>query len=99
MISQTHWCCFALFLSFLSCPALASDTPRVTFKVEGAGLLAAVGSGDMASLDSYQGPGRTLFQGRAVAVVRSSAQAGTITLTATSPGLESARLTLESFKP
>jgi beta-galactosidase len=73
--------------------------PRVTFKVEGAGSLAAVGSGDMTSLDSYQGSGRTLFQGRALAIVSSLAQAGPITLTATAPGLEPARLTLESFKP
>jgi beta-galactosidase len=73
--------------------------PRVTFNVEGAGSLAAVGSGDMTSLDSYQGSGRTLFQGRALAVVRSTAQTGSITLTATSPGLEPDRLTLESIKP
>jgi beta-galactosidase len=71
----------------------------VTFSVEGAGSLAAVGSGDLTSFDSYQGPERTLFQGRALVVVRTGASAGSITLTATAPGLPPAVLTLESAQP
>lgn len=74
-------------------------TPRVTFSVTGAGTLAAVGSGDLTSFDSYQGPERELYQGRALVVVRTSAAAGPITLTATAPGLPAAVLTLESAQP
>jgi beta-galactosidase len=69
---------------------------RVTFKVEGAGSLAAAGTGDMKSLDSYQGPERALFQGRALAVVRSTSGPGEITLTATAPGLPPATIRLTS---
>jgi beta-galactosidase len=71
-------------------------TPRVTVRVEGAGTLAALGSGDMTSLDSYAGSERTLYQGRALAVVRPGDQPGKITLTVSAPGVQTAKITLRA---
>jgi beta-galactosidase len=69
---------------------------RVTVSVEGAGTLAALGSGDLASLDSYAGADRSLYQGRALAVVRAGEKAGKITVTVSAPGLPTEKLTLHA---
>jgi beta-galactosidase len=74
-------------------------TPRVTVRVEGAGILAGLGSGDLTSTDPYAGPERALFQGRALAVVRATDQPGKITLIVTAPGMPPAKLTLRSARP
>jgi beta-galactosidase len=74
-------------------------TPRVTFRLEGDGTLAGVGSGDLTSFDSYQGPERTLFQGRALAVVRLGSKPGRVTLTVTAPGLPPTTVSLHSAQP
>lgn len=70
--------------------------PQVTLKIEGAGSLAGLGSGDMTSLESYAGTTRMLYQGRALAVVRAGDQPGNITLTVSTPGLPNAKLTLKT---
>ena len=74
-------------------------TPRVTVAVEGAGTLAGLGSGDLTSLDSYAGAARSLYQGRALAVVRAGDKPGKITLTVSAPDLPTARVTLKSVWP
>lgn len=74
-------------------------TPRVSVRVEGAGALAGLGSGDLTSMDSYAGGERTLYQGRALAVVRTTEQAGKITVTVSAPGFETVKLTLKTAKP
>jgi len=63
-------------------------TPMVGFEVMGAGRLAGVGNGDLS--DGTPGTAREikLYQGRAVAVVRSGATTGEVTVRAVSPGLE-----------
>jgi len=71
-------------------------TPRVTFAVEGAGSLAAAGTGDPAAMESYASDIHPLFQGRALAVVRTGATPGKITLTVTAPGVAPAQLILNS---
>ena len=74
-------------------------TPRVTVRVDGAGSLAGLGSGDVTSLDSYAGPERTLHQGRALAVIRTGTAPGRITVTVTAPGFAPAKLSLKSVRP
>lgn len=64
----------------------------ITFKVEGAGELLAVGNGNPTSLESYQGNERSLFNGLCLLIVRSAKNAGKINITATSPGLEESNI-------
>lgn len=63
---------------------------EVLFAVDGPGVIAAVGNGDGQDPAPYRGTRRKLFQGRALVVVRSGRQAGTIRLRAASPGLRDA---------
>ena len=74
-------------------------SPVVTFAVDGPGSLAAVGTGDLTSMESYQANTRTLFQGRALAVVRTGDSGGSIKLTATAPGLHSGEVMLTTVLP
>ena len=53
---------------------------QLTFEVTGAGRFEAVCNGDATSLESFKQPTMKLFKGQLVVVVRSSKQAGTITL-------------------
>jgi beta-galactosidase len=66
----------------------------VTFQVDGAGELAAVGNGNPHNVDSFTRPRHQTWHGRALAILRPAKQPGTVTLTATAPGLRTARLTL-----
>lgn len=68
--------------------------PRVAVTVDGAGELAALGSGDLTSFDSYVGAERTLYQGRALAVVRAGEAPGKVRVTVAAPGFEPARATI-----
>lgn len=68
----------------------------VTFKVEGAGTLAGVASGDYSTTESYQANQRQLFHGRAQLIVRTSKNAGTITVSADAQDVKSARVMLET---
>jgi beta-galactosidase len=66
----------------------------VTFQVSGAGELAATGNGNAHNVDSFRQPHRHTWHGRALAILRPAKHPGTVTLTATTPGLHAARLTL-----
>jgi beta-galactosidase len=68
----------------------------VLFKVEGPGVLIAVGNGDPASLESYQQPQRKAWQGRGLIVIKSTREAGRIHVTATSEGLAPATVDIET---
>ena len=59
----------------------------VTFEVAGAGRLIGVGNADLTDGNPVTASQVKLYQGRAVAVVRSAAGSGKITVRATSPGL------------
>jgi len=65
-------------------------SPIVTFAVSGPGRLIAVGNADLTDSSTAVANQIKLYQGRAVAVVRSSAGSGKITIRATSPGLAAA---------
>jgi beta-galactosidase len=72
------------------CP---NATTMITFSVAGAGVLAAVDSGDLTSHASYQGSQCAAYQGQCSAIVKANG-AGKITLTASAPGLAAASVTL-----
>ena len=63
---------------------------EVTFKVSGAGKLIGLGNGDPTDQDSDKGTSRKAFCGYCMAVVQSTKKGGSITVEATSPGLEPA---------
>jgi beta-galactosidase len=66
------------------------------FAIEGPGIIAAAGNADGRDNESYQSVQRRLFQGRALVVVRTSKQGGSIRLTATAPGLSEANVTIQA---
>ncbi len=78
-------------------PQLQADQ-EVQFSISGPGVIAAVGNGDGQDPASYQGDRRKLFQGRALVVVRTSRQSGTVKLTATTSGLSEGAVTIEAKK-
>jgi beta-galactosidase len=55
---------------------------EIQYIIAGPGVIAAVGSGDLTSQQSYQANPRRSFQGRALVVVRAAKTPGTNTLTA-----------------
>ncbi len=69
---------------------------EIEFSITGPGVIAAVGNGDGQDSGSYQGNRRKLYQGRALAIVRTSKLDGSIQLTATAPGLRETTVTIVS---
>ena len=63
----------------------------VKFTVQG-GTIVGVGNANPVSLESYQLPQRKAWQGRCLAIVKSSVKPGTITVTASVDGLPSSTL-------
>ena len=72
-----------------------SATDLVSFKLSGPGRIAAVDSGDNLSHESFQADMRHACQGQCIAILKATAPAGQIRLTASAPGLASATLILE----
>ncbi len=75
------------------CP---TATNEIRYEVTGVGCYRAGANGDPTSLASFQDPRMALFSGQATAIVASTETPGTIVLEASSPGLKSARITLQS---
>ena len=69
---------------------------RVKVTVSGAGRLIGLDNGDSTDYDSYKGVSRRLFGGKLLAVIAAKGESGVIEVTASSEGLESARLTLSA---
>jgi beta-galactosidase len=68
---------------------------RVRFEVNGPAEIVATDNGDPTSFESFQAKERAAFNGLALVVVRTKpGEPGTITLTATSPGLASTEVPL-----
>ena len=67
----------------------------ITFQVSGNGRLIGVGNGDPSSHEADKASQRHAFNGLCTAIVQSSKQAGSIVVKATSPGIESATVTVE----
>ncbi|MCH8219416.1 MAG: DUF4982 domain-containing protein [Planctomycetes bacterium] len=69
----------------------------IEFSIQGPGTIVAVGSSNPRSTESYRQPQRRAYQGRCLVIVKSSKKAGTITLSATSTGLQSADVVITSI--
>jgi beta-galactosidase len=69
---------------------------KVEFKVEGPGKLIAVGNANPRSVESFQKNARTAFLGRCLAVVKSTGEPGTITVTASTKGLKPAKVAISA---
>ncbi|WP_289039849.1 glycoside hydrolase family 2 TIM barrel-domain containing protein [uncultured Zobellia sp.] len=69
---------------------------QVQFSVEGPGILAAVGNGNSASLESFQDTKIKAFNGKCLLVIKSTEAAGNITVSATSNGLETSKTIIVS---
>ena len=63
---------------------------EVTFAIQGEGKIIGVDNGNLASDEDYKGNRRKAFNGLCLAIVQSTAKAGRIQMTATSPGLKPA---------
>ncbi len=70
--------------------------PLISLEISGAGELVAIGTGDPLSEEMYVGSQRKAYEGRLLAIVRSAAQPGTITLTARADGLPAAAVKLQA---
>jgi beta-galactosidase len=70
---------------------------EVTFEIQGEGKLIGVDDGNMADLASdFKGKVRKASHGMCLAMVQSTANAGQIRVTATSPGLKPATVTIST---
>lgn len=69
---------------------------QITFEVEGSGKLEAVGNGDATATTSYQCNQRAAFNGLCLAIIRTTNEAGEISLTATAEGLSAGALTIKT---
>lgn len=69
---------------------------RVSFELKGEGILAAVGNADLKDEDSYVGNSRKVWKGRAILVVKSTRESGTIRIKASAPGLRSSSATIKT---
>lgn len=90
-------------LSFINVRVVDKDgnlcpdaTNKIRFKVSGAGSYHAVANGDPASLESFQAPEMSVFRGQLTAIVKSTDKPGDITFTASSNGLKSAKINIQS---
>ncbi len=71
----------------------------VSVKIDGPGKTVAIDNGNRTDNASFQGHARKLHQGECVAFVRPTADHGTVTITASAPGLESASIMLTAARP
>jgi beta-galactosidase len=67
----------------------------VSFSISGSGYIAAVDNGDTNSHEPYQVAERHVFNGQCVTFIKTNNEKGSITVTASSPGLISGSVTIE----
>ncbi|MDO4265490.1 MAG: discoidin domain-containing protein [Eubacteriales bacterium] len=75
---------------------VADAENRVTFSVEGNGKLLSVDNGRSQDHDSYQADNRRAFSGKVLAIVQSTDEAGSFTVTASADGLASASVDVDT---
>ena len=71
---------------------------EVTFAIQGAATVAGVGNGDASSHEPDKASKRHAFNGYCLVILQNNGKTGGITLTATSPGLQSATIKLSALK-
>ena len=67
---------------------------EIVFEVQGEGKLIGLDNGDMSSAEGYKGTQKKAFHGMCLGIVQASATAGRIRVTAASPGLTPATVTI-----
>jgi len=72
-------------------PARASRSLLVKFRAQEPGEIVAVANGNRMDHAPFQAPKRTLYDGHAIAIVRVTGDAGSITVTASTPGTAGCR--------
>ena len=75
---------------------VATANQQVTFSVEGAGRLIATDNGNHSTSDLFNNASKQLFQGFAMAIIRSDRTPSKVRLTAKADGLKSASVVLQS---
>ncbi len=90
-------------LAFVTVEAVDKDgnfqptgAQQITFAVDGPAVIAGVASGDLGTVQAYQGNQRQLFNGRAQVVIRSTRGPGNVTMRATADGLTEGRTQIVS---
>jgi beta-galactosidase len=68
----------------------------ITFKIAGAGVVAAVDSGDNSSHELFQASARQAYQGRCFVMIKASGASGRIILEASAPGLAQTSVTINA---
>lgn len=66
----------------------------IEFTVTGPGFVAAVDNGDNSSHELFQANSRRVFQGECLAMIKTKASTGRVTITASSPGLRDSTITI-----
>ena len=69
---------------------------KLSFEVEGPAFVAGVDNGDNMGLEPFKANSRSAFNGKCLGILQSTRQAGEIKLTVSSPGLETAIISLKS---
>jgi len=67
---------------------------EVAFEIQGEGKIIGMDNGNLASHEDFKGATARRSNGLCLAIVQSTAKAGRIQLTATSPGLKSGSVTI-----
>ena len=70
---------------------------RVRVEVTGAGRLVGLDNGDSTDFDQYKGFSRRLFNGKLMAILSATLEAGEVKIKVSSAGLESQSLTIEAI--
>lgn len=69
---------------------------KITVRIDGAAKLLGVEDGDVNNSEPYQGPTHKVFHGRALAILRSTRDAGAVSISVTAEGIQPATLALHS---
>ena len=69
---------------------------HISFEITGPGEIVAMDNGDATSFESFQAKESDAYNGLCLVIVRSTGQAGTIVLKASSPGLKPAEVKIKA---
>jgi beta-galactosidase len=69
---------------------------ELTFESSGPAHILGLGNGDVSNSESVKGPAFQVYQGRGLAIVQSTTEAGPVTLNVSAPGLQAAAVTVNS---
>ncbi len=72
-----------------------NDNGKVTFKIEGPGILAAVDNADLDSHEPFRGNERSAYRGKCAAIIKATGTSGKITITGSADGMEMGGVSVE----